>query len=171
MAGGGGTGGGGAGIGNLSEEDQLLNELGYEETDNIVFRDRIFLMLNFFLVGGSFELVTTPPPEDPRTCLGPESLVKATFAALSFSVDLRPRLKYCSLDLSLGSLSLMDHSESNCLFPILVEPRNSKVSLPNPFLSFSLVNCPHFYGSGKSVVELVFRHGKDATLCICAMDN
>lgn len=112
-----------------SEADELLNELGYEETDNIVFRDRIFLTLNIFLVGGSFKLGTTPPPEDSLACLGPKPLVEATFAALSFSVDLRPRFKYCTLDLSLGSLSVLDHSDSNCLFPILVQPRQANVHM------------------------------------------
>ena len=115
------------GANKLSEEDVILNELGYEEMDNMVFRDRIFLTLNIFLVGGSFLLVTTPSPETAMAFFGPEPLVEATFAALSFSLDLRPRLRYCSLDVSLGSLSLLDHSDSNCLFPILVQPRQSKV--------------------------------------------
>jgi len=121
----GGSGGEG-GASNLPEEDELLNELGYEEMDNMVFRDRIFLTLNIFLVGGSFQLVTTPSHEAPSSVafLGPEPLVEATFAALSFSLDLRPRLRYCLLELSLGSLSLLDHSDSNCLFPILIQPRH-----------------------------------------------
>ena len=112
----------------LSKDDKLLNELGYDETENMAFRDRIFMSLNFSLVGGSFQLVTMPQTIVlGKSFFGTDPLMEFTFKSLCFSVDLRPRLKYCSFDLSLGSLSVMDHSESNSLFPILVKPRQSKV--------------------------------------------
>ena len=110
----------------LSEEDQLLNELGYEAKDNPFLRDRIFLTLNFSLSGGSFQLVTTPTSVTD-SFYGPEPMLEMTFKSLCFSADLRPRLKYGSFDLSLGSVMVMDHSHSGSLFPILVQPKEEKV--------------------------------------------
>ncbi len=112
----------------LSEEDQLLEELGYEAKDNLFLRDRIFLTMNFSLVGGSFQLVTTPSSL-ADSFFGPEPLVEMAFKSLNFSIDLRPRLKYGSCDLSLGSLTVTDHSHSDSLFPILVQPKGSKVRI------------------------------------------
>lgn len=118
--------GGGAGENQLSEEDQLLNELGYEAKDNPLLRDRIFLTLSFSLTGGSFQLVTTPTSL-ADSFFGPEPLVEMTFKSLCFSADLRPRLKYGSCDLSLGSIMLMDHSHPDTRFPVLIQPKEFKV--------------------------------------------
>ena len=120
----------------MSEEDQLLDELGYEE-DNILFKDRIFLSLNFSLAGGTFQLMSTPPMNLSESFFGPDPLMEVAFKLLCFSIDLRPRLKYFSFDLSLGSVSLIDHSDSNQLFPVLVKPRESKVK----FLLYDLFVC------------------------------
>jgi hypothetical protein len=106
----------------LSEEEQLLNELGYEARDNLFLRDRIFFTLNFSLSGGSLQLVTTPTALT-ESFYGPEPLVEMTFKSLCFSADLRPRLKYSSFDLSLGSIMMMDHSHVDSLFPVLVQPK------------------------------------------------
>lgn len=112
----------------MSEEEQLLNELGYEAKGNIFLRDRIFLSLSFSLTGGSLELVTTPTSMLSSSFFGPEPLVEMAFKSLCFSVDLRPRLKYAAFDLSLGSLTVIDHFHSESPFPILVQPKGSKVS-------------------------------------------
>ena len=110
-----------------AEEDELLHELelDYEARDNILLRDRIFLTLSFSLTGGSFQLVTTPQSMTD-SFFGPEPLVELRFHSLRFSADLRPRLHYASLDLSLGSLSIEDHSDSDSLFPILVKPKGAE---------------------------------------------
>ena len=107
-----------------AEEDELLHELelDYESRDNLLLRDRIFLTLSFSLVGGSFQLVTTPLSM-AASFLGPEPLVELKFHSLCFSADLRPRLRYASVDLSLGGLSVEDHSDSESLFPTLVKPK------------------------------------------------
>lgn len=119
-----------------AEEDELLHELehDYEARDNILLRDRIFLTLSFSLSGGSLQLVTTPPPfsqesksmNEYASFLGPEPLVELCFNSLCFSADLRPRLRYASVDLSLGSLSVEDHSDSGSLFPTLVKPKGAE---------------------------------------------
>lgn len=114
-----------------AEEDELLHELelDYESRDNLLLRDRIFLTLSFSLTGGSFQLVTTPLSMSD-SFLGPEPLVELTFQSLCFSADLRPRLRYASVDLSLGSLAIEDHSDSESLFPTLVKPKESMRSVP-----------------------------------------
>ena len=117
-----------------AEEDELLHELelDYEARDNILLRDRIFLTLSFSLMGGSLQLVTTPPPPaseyvtESSSFLGPEPLVELQFNSLRFSADLRPRLRYASVDLSLGSLSVEDHSDNDSLFPTLVKPKGAE---------------------------------------------
>ena len=118
-----------------AEEDELLHELehDYEARDNILLRDRTFLTLSFSLSGGSLQLVTTPPPSSESksmaefsSFLGPEPLVELCFNSLCFSADLRPRLRYASVDLSLGSLSVEDHSDSQSLFPTLVKPKGAE---------------------------------------------
>ena len=113
-----------------AEEDELLHELehDYEARDNILLRDRIFLTLSFSLSGGSLQLVTTTTQDSKSTTgfssfLGPEPLVELCFNSLCFSADLRPRLRYASVDLSLGGLSVEDHSDSESLFPTLVKPK------------------------------------------------
>lgn len=118
-----------------SEEDELLHELehDYETRDSILLRDRIFLTLSFSLSGGSFQLVTTAPASsgstsDSRSFLGPEPLIELRFDSLCFSTDLRPRLRYASVDLSLGSLSVEDHSDSESLFQTLVKPKGEEKS-------------------------------------------
>lgn len=110
--------------GQLSEEDQLFNELGYGAKDNLFLRDRIFLTLSFSLTGGSFQLVTTPTSL-MDSFFGPEPLIELTFEALCFSADLRPRLKYSSFELSLGGVMVQDHSHSDSLFPVLVQPKEA----------------------------------------------
>ena len=110
----------------LSEEDELLNELGYESQDSVFHRDRIFLTLSFSLTGGSFQLVSTPTSLTD-SFLGPEPLVELAFSSLCCSVDLRPKLRYATFDLSLGSLSVQDHTDPDSLFPVLVQPKGFEV--------------------------------------------
>ena len=107
-----------------AEEDELLHELelDYESRDNLLLRDRIFITLSFSLKGGSFQLVTAPRSMS-ASFLGPEPLVEMKFHTLCFSADLRPRLRYASVDLSLGGLSVEDHSDGDSLFPTLVKPK------------------------------------------------
>ena len=128
----------------LSEEDQLLNELGYEAKDNPFLRDRIFLTLNFSLSGGSFQLVTTPT-SIMDSFYGPEPMLEMTFKSLCFSADLRPRLKYGSFDLSLGSVMVMDHSHSGSLFPVLVQPKEGKVGSKKKFFPEGVKSCYSWY--------------------------
>ena len=111
------------------EEGELLQELGYEaDHDNVFLRDRIFLTLAFSLGGGSFQLVTTPLSQD-ASCLGPEPLVEFRFESLRAAADIRPRLRYASYDISLGSLTVRDHIDSESLFPVLVQAKGAKVRL------------------------------------------
>ena len=109
------------------DEGELLDELGYEaDHDNVFLRDRIFLTLAFTLGGGSFQLVTTPLSKD-ISCLGPEPLVEFRFVSLRCAADVRPRLRYASYDLSLGSLTVQDHVDSESLFPVLVQAKGAEV--------------------------------------------
>ena len=110
----------------LSEEDELMNELGYETQDTVFVRDRIFLTLSFTLSGGSLQLLTTPTPPT-ISFFGPEPLLELGFSSLCCSVDLRPRLRYAMLDLSLGSLLVQDHTDPESLFPVLVHPKGGEV--------------------------------------------
>ena len=111
------------------EEGELLQELGYEaDHDNVFLRDRIFLTLAFSLGGGSFQLVTTPLSQD-ASCLGPEPLVEFRFESLRAAADIRPRLRYASYDISLRSLTVRDHIDSESLFPVLVQAKGAKVRL------------------------------------------
>lgn len=111
------------------EEGELLDELGYEaDHDNVFLRDRIFLTLAFSLGGGSFQLVTTPLSKD-ISCLGPEPLVEFRFVSLRCAADIRPRLRYASYDLSLGSLTVQDHVDSESLFPVLVQAKGAEVRI------------------------------------------
>ena len=123
-----------------AEEDELLHELehDYEARDNLLLRDRILLTLSFSLSGGSLQLVTTTPSASSHgeskfmsefsSFLGPEPLIELCFNSLCFSADLRPRLRYASVDLSLGSLSVEDHSNDDSLFPTLVKPKSKGAS-------------------------------------------
>ena len=108
------------------KDDELLDELGYEALDdNLFLRDRIFLTLEFSLRKGSFQLVTTPTSQ--TAFLGPELLIELGFNSLGCAVDLRPRLRYACFDLSLGSLSVQDHTNEESLFPVLVQPKGAEV--------------------------------------------
>ena len=112
-----------------AEEGELLDELGYEaDHDNVFLRDRIFLTLAFSLGGGSFQLVTTPLSKD-ISCLGPEPLVEFRFVSLRCAADIRPRLRYASYDLSLGSLTVQDHVDLESLFPVLVQAKGAEVRI------------------------------------------
>ena len=119
-----------------AEEDELLHELehDYEARDNLLLRDRILLTLSFSLSGGSLQLVTTTSSQESKSMtefssfLGPEPLVELCFNSLCFSADLRPRLRYASVDLSLGGLSVEDHSDGDSLFPTLVKPKSKSAS-------------------------------------------
>jgi len=122
------------------EEGELLDELGYEaDHDNVFLRDRIFLTLAFSLGGGSFQLVTTPLSKD-ISCLGPEPLVEFRFVSLRCAADIRPRLRYASYDLSLGSLTVEDHADSESLFPVLVQAKGAEVSFKTVDLVLNVVH-------------------------------
>jgi len=114
----------------ISEEDELLNELGYESQDSVFVRDRIFLTLSFSLSGGSLQLLTTPDNIE-ASMFGPEPLIELGFSSLCCSIDLRPRLRYATLDLSLGGLSVRDHTDPDSLFPMLVQPKGVQVESIN----------------------------------------
>ena len=123
-----------------AEEGELLDELGYEaDHDNVFLRDRIFLTLAFSLGGGSFQLVTTPLSKD-ISCLGPEPLVEFRFVSLRCAADIRPRLRYASYDLSLGSLTVEDHVDSESLFPVLVQAKGAEVSFKTVDLVLNVVH-------------------------------
>lgn len=108
------------------EEDELLDELGYEAESDILFlRDRILLTLSFSLGQGSFQLVTTP--SSPTSFLGPKPLVELGFKSLCCAADIRPKLHYASYDISLGSLTVHDHSDQDSLFAVLVQPKGAEV--------------------------------------------
>ena len=112
-----------------SEEGELWDELGYETVDNSVFlRDRIFLTLSFSLKKGSFQVVTAPSSDTDTAFLGPEPLVALGFSSLCCAADVRPRLRYVSFDLSLGSLTVEDHVDQDSKFPILVQPKRIRIS-------------------------------------------
>ena len=122
------------------EEGELLQELGYEaDHDNVFLRDRIFLTLAFSLGGGSFQLVTTPLSQDV-SCLGPEPLVEFRFESLRAAADIRPRLRYASYDISLGSLTVRDHIDSESLFPVLVQAKGAKVRLKSASSQLYILN-------------------------------
>lgn len=123
-----------------AEEGELLDELGYEaDHDNVFLRDRIFLTLAFSLGGGSFQLVTTPLSKD-ISCLGPEPLVEFRFVSLRCAADIRPRLRYASYDLSLGSLTVEDHVDSESLFPVLVQAKGAEVRIKTVDLVLNTVH-------------------------------
>ncbi len=124
----------------LSEEDELMNELGYETEDTVFVRDRIFLTLSFTLSGGSLKLLTTPTPPT-ISFFGPEPLLELGFSSLCCSVDLRPRLRYAMLDLSLGSLSVQDHTDPESLFPVLVNPKGGEVCVGVVWVCVSMRGC------------------------------
>ena len=110
----------------VAEEDELLDELGYESEDSMLLRDRIFLTLSFSLNGGSLQILSVPKNLS-ESIYGPEPLLELGFSSLCCSVDLRPRLRYATVDLSLGSLSVLDHTDSDSLFPVLVQPKGVEV--------------------------------------------
>ena len=108
------------------QEDELLNELGYEsQSDGLFFRDRILLTLTFSLGRGSFQLVNASHSQS--SFLGPEPLIELGFASLRCAADFRPKLRYASFDLSLGSLMVQDHLDNESLFPVLVQPKGGEV--------------------------------------------
>lgn len=122
------------------EEGELLQELGYEaDHDDVFLRDRIFLTLAFSLGGGSFQLVSTPLSQD-ASCLGPEPLVEFRFESLRAAADIRPRLRYASYDISLGSLTVRDHIDSESLFPVLVQAKGAKVRLRSDSVQLYICN-------------------------------
>ena len=111
------------------EEEELLEELGYKaQSDSILLRDRILLHLSFSLGKGSFTVVTSSSSSSsPPSWLGPEPLVGLEFSSLCCSLDLRPRVRYVSFDLSLGGLFVEDHVDPQSLFPVLVKPKGAEV--------------------------------------------
>ena len=120
-------------VGSVQEdEDELLEELGYEApSDSAVLRDSILLHLSFSLGKGSFTIHTSPssssPTSPPLSVLGPEPLVGLVFSSLCCSLHLRPRVHYASFELSLGGLTIEDHVDSQTLFPVLVKPKGAEV--------------------------------------------
>ena len=129
------------------QEDELLNELGYEaQSDGLFFRDRILLTLTFFLGRGSFQLVNASRSQS--SFLGPEPLVELGFASLRCAAEFRPKLRYASFDISLGSLMVQDHVDSESLFPVLVQPKGGKVSF--------LLMVEGWWKEGRRMVKVCF---------------
>lgn len=117
------------------EEEELLEELGYEVHGNsTILRDRNLLQLSFSLKQGSLTLLSSPSPSSRSPSppsllpfLGPEPLVGLIFSSLGCSLDLRPRVRCATFELSLGGLTIEDHVDSLSQFPVLVKHKGAEV--------------------------------------------
>ena len=108
------------------EEEELLEELGYESSpSDSTHRDSLFLRLSFTLSRGSLSLLTSSPLTLPF--LGPSPLVSLSFSSLCSSLEIRPRVRGATFELSLGGLSLNDEVDDDSLFPALMRPKGSEV--------------------------------------------
>ena len=106
------------------EEEELLEELGYEfSTAESTHRDSLFLSLSFTLASGSLTLLTS----SPSSLLGPAPLVSLSFSSLCSLLEIRPRLREATFELSLGGLSLNDETDDDSVFPALVKHKGAEV--------------------------------------------
>ena len=109
------------------EEEELLEELGYEDPAfGSTHKDSLLLRLSFTLSRGSLSLLSTPSPNSPPS-LGPEPLLSLSFSSLCASLDLRPKVRGATFDLSLGGLSLSDDADCDSVFHVLVGPKGEEV--------------------------------------------
>ncbi|CAI8042344.1 Vacuolar protein sorting-associated protein 13D [Geodia barretti] len=110
------------------EEEELLQELGYESSpSDSTHRDSLFLRLSFTLSRGSLSLLTSSPLTLPF--LGPSPLVSLSFSSLCSSLEIRPRVRGATFELSLGGLSLNDEVDDDSLFPALMRPKGSELPM------------------------------------------
>ena len=112
------------------EEEKLLEELGYEaDTHSSLVRDNTLLQLTFTLREGSLTLLSSPSSSSSPSllALGPECLASLSFSSLCCSLDLRPRVRRVTFDLSLGGLTLEDDCDAQTVFPVLVKPKGDEV--------------------------------------------
>jgi vacuolar protein sorting-associated protein 13D len=112
------------------DEEELMEELGLDEDANSkLMRDRIFAQVSFSLSRGSLQLLV--PEEDEDSCFDLQLLVEVELTGLSCHVDYRPRLKYSSLEVLLGGVTVYDHYQDDAVFSNLVKPKcfNSDMSL------------------------------------------
>jgi len=111
----------------ISLEDELLDAIGYDPNSNNVFmRDRKLAVLSFTLREGSLQLSDT---SGEFSLLGPELITEICFSELLFKLDYRPKMKFFKLDASLHSITMVDHLHPDSLFPTLIQPKGSSVSI------------------------------------------
>ena len=110
------------------EEEELLAELGYDTgtTPSTTHKDSIFLHISFTLKNGSLTLATSP---SSHSALGPESLVSLVVTSLCCIIDLKPRIRGATFELSLGDLSLDDVGDEDTIFPALIKPKGREVNV------------------------------------------
>ena len=83
-------------------------------------------VLSFTLREGSLQLSDT---SGEFSFLGPELITELRFSELLFKLDYRPKMKFFKLDASLHSVTMVDHLHPDSLFPTLVQPKGSSVSI------------------------------------------
>ena len=115
------------------EEEELLDEMSEAPTSDAITRDRILATVSFDLKRGSFELVSGGGGGGGGGdgVLELDSLLELKFSSLRCLVDIRPRLRYSSYQVSLGSLVVSDPSseEEESAFGCLIQPKGALVNV------------------------------------------
>ena len=117
------------------EEEELLDEMSEAPTSDAITRDRILATVSFDLKRGSFELVSGGGGGGGGGgdgVLELDSLLELKFSSLRCLVDIRPRLRYSSYQVSLGSLVVSDPSseeEEESAFSCLIQPKGALVNV------------------------------------------
>lgn len=105
-----------------------MDELGLEEDGSSkLMRDRIFAVVSLSFERGVLQLTTSRG----TSFLGQDPILELEASDLHCHVDYRPRLRYSSYELSLGSIHVCDHllEEEDSPFHVLVKPKETIVSL------------------------------------------
>ena len=113
------------------EEEELLEELGYDE-QSFSLKDAILLHLSFSLCQGSLNILRSPAHSSSTSlpsCFSAEPLVGVVFSWPRCRLDLRPRSRHVTFEVSLGDVRIEDHTDPLSLFPVLVRAKGSEVHL------------------------------------------
>ena len=125
------------------ELDDFL-ELDSQTSNSFLFRDHQFASACFSMKEGSLSLYDTSRDE--------QGIIDMNFNHLKLVIDVRPRINYFRLDLSLASIHILDKHYLQSFFPLLVGPIRTKSMTVSELFSLCIVKRKSKRYAGLSII-------------------
>ena len=138
------------------ELDDFL-ELDSQTSNSFLFRDHQFATACFSMQEGSLSLY------DPTNTT--QGIIDMNFNHLKLLMDVRPRINYYRLDLSLASIQILDQHHLQSFFPVLVGPIRTKSTSTAELFSLCVVK-----RKSKKFADLSVTGRSQPLEVICNMD-